>query len=97
MRKSCVASPNVDRLTDKQVGDGEQLLAIWMEIAFARRARGIRSAQIKPGFRSRKVSEGQTWNSEDIRLYSFTVFFGPWQAVLMKASYISEAPMCAAA
>jgi hypothetical protein len=28
------------------------------------------------------MSEGQTWNSEDIRLYSFTVFFGPWQAVV---------------
>jgi hypothetical protein len=31
------------------------------------------------------MSEGQTWNSEDIRLYGFTVFFGPWQAVVMKA------------
>jgi hypothetical protein len=41
------------------------------------------------------MSEGQTWNSEDIRLYSLTVFFGPWQAVVMKAGYISKAPMCA--
>jgi hypothetical protein len=30
------------------------------------------------------MSEGQTWNREDTRLYSFTVFFGPWQAVLWK-------------
>jgi hypothetical protein len=50
---------------------------------------------ILPGFRSRKVSEGQTWNSENIRLYSFTVFFGPWQAVLTEVGYISKAPMCA--
>jgi hypothetical protein len=28
------------------------------------------------------ISEEQTWNSEDTRLYSFTVFFGPWQAVV---------------
>jgi len=33
------------------------------------------------------VSEGQT--------YSFTVFFGPWQAVLTEVGYISKAPMCA--
>jgi hypothetical protein len=26
----------------------------------------------------------QTWNSEDTRLYSFTVFFGPWQPLLWK-------------
>jgi hypothetical protein len=50
---------------------------------------------LEPGFRTRKVSEGQTWNSEDIRLYSFTVFLGPWQAVLTEAGYISKAPMCA--
>jgi hypothetical protein len=41
------------------------------------------------------MSEGRTWNSEDIRLYSFTVFFGPWQAVVMESGYTSEAPMCA--
>jgi hypothetical protein len=41
------------------------------------------------------MSEGQTWNSEDTRLYSFTVFFGPWQAVVMEAGYTSKAPMCA--
>jgi hypothetical protein len=41
------------------------------------------------------MSEGQTWKSEDIRLYSFTVFFGPWQALVMGAGSISKAPMCA--
>ena len=41
------------------------------------------------------MSEGQTWNSEATRLYSFTVFFAPWQAVVMEAVYISKAPMCA--
>ena len=41
------------------------------------------------------MSEGQTWNSEDIRRYSFTVFFGSWQAGVMESGYISEAPMCA--
>jgi hypothetical protein len=42
-----------------------------------------------------RMSEGQTWNSEDIGLYSFTVFFGPWQAVVMEAGYSSKALMCA--
>jgi hypothetical protein len=41
------------------------------------------------------VSEGQTWNSEDIRLCSFTVFFGSWQAVVMEFGCIRKAPMCA--
>jgi hypothetical protein len=36
------------------------------------------------------MSEGQTWNSEDTRLYSFTVFFGPWQAVVMGAGYMKQ-------
>jgi hypothetical protein len=41
------------------------------------------------------MSEEQTWNSEDTRLDSFTVFFGPWQVVVMEAGYTSKAPMCA--
>jgi hypothetical protein len=36
------------------------------------------------------VSEGQTWNSEDIRLCSFTVLFCSWQAIVMKFGYMSK-------
>jgi hypothetical protein len=41
------------------------------------------------------MSEGRTWNSEDIRLCSFIVFFGSWQSIVMGIGYIGKPPLCA--